>query len=1359
MHLDFFPWTGNHPEDVFTEPIIKNGYADSKLLSYEYAGAKPTIHHTLRQKNYLQTMGSLFTHVLNERRKGATVTSAPTFKPPPRVTLTDTKKEAWLKDLADREVPLRRLSRTIPHGIKNKILLEQCMDKKVPIERAVWLAKCVGANEIRASKRKGASGAVLSGGEAKWIRDWTISLEQFVESTISQAGEAAHAVYGKPRLMYCIRLTSSLYSEHLLDSSHYLDYILTSLENSHVAKLPVRLLVAGIYERDLLKYRRTGRRFVAALCSQLQAVHDSPDRDLYSQLINSILAKVKEVLRRHPESFVVPKVWPAARDAITACHDTLEDDVERSLAAINRRCNVLKHNHGSSAQTSEPRRRVIELLDSTFNTPFTTELGKGCWRIMKPRSELARTVIEWATSRHRPGLAKVFVATRLLRIWNRHGLDVNDSLMDFVGQAHQSAAIDRGSFFHLYSELVRSGHFSVSHYSHWLIARGGLRSKEDAAVEGPITTRLLAEIPISDLSEPVLRLRKTLLHRASFSADEEFVTIESTFDTIERLLPNIRGRSMEHELWHDLGLSNITNLSRTVKAELALRLRQAVKRCVLANEPHSNDGSPVLTFDEFALIRLILEQTEDIAMLADVLKLASTSSSASVQILAACTDTVNVQRDNLAAIGALQDLFQTLHARYRTLSVVEGSEPAVLLTSLCQLSARVPGAEATYVELSKDTARSKRRAAVEACSPVSDNMADILHIGEASLADEMEKVLYSGTSMDQTTISRLFEALTGHVEGLWSKQADGIEKYCLLLARLRSFDANYFTSLVAPWLDRTVRHKHTPSLNLITAPLIIADATTFGEVFQGCHNFLVDAAAPQQFRGKVAHETLDLVLGLSHGKHMPEKEWEYVLETRRPQARWALSGMILDTTRRIIELDENTPDGQQDTFTLLCDDKTFIEYLQQLVLSQFDRVKDVLVLPLAKAQDIRILTRLRVLLRSLLDLTTTLPTAADLDPARRIETIFGVASDLSLPFCQLAVRSVFASEMPDCAKAHGSNHSGGKLAPLQAFEKAVDQALIARNTTWTNIIPTLDIQIARHLCERAEGTFLEALPTSNHTNLENGVEIAKRMLVVVEATGYSMEGHRDHTTMLQVMDKLDTIVRHAADGDDGEKWFTTVEPWLPLILNFLVHLALALDSSKNAREVRVRLVMSLASLHLLVQSKHLGTSELRDTVFDTILMLADDMDEETRHFCIRLLTRGSVAPEQQSTPTTSGFTPSQHGYHAASTPASASATPTQSSFHMSASASNTPTRASFPSLEGASSAAITICLSSVGVTDPGLCYALSFGKDESSDLMVAQKGKMVPFSLKRWENLSEPTPMVGENDTSLSLRLFEARKT
>lgn len=95
-----------------------------------------------------------------------------------------------MKDLANPAISLRRLSRTIPHGIRGRTLLDQCLNKSVPTERAVWLAKCVGANEIRAFKRKGAPGGAFAiAGEFKWIRDWTLFVEQFVESVASAFGE------------------------------------------------------------------------------------------------------------------------------------------------------------------------------------------------------------------------------------------------------------------------------------------------------------------------------------------------------------------------------------------------------------------------------------------------------------------------------------------------------------------------------------------------------------------------------------------------------------------------------------------------------------------------------------------------------------------------------------------------------------------------------------------------------------------------------------------------------------------------------------------------------------------------------------------------------------------------------------------------------------------------------------------------------------------------------------------------------------------------------------------------------------------------------------------------------------------
>ena len=197
---DFHPWTGHHPEDVLNESTMKSGSFDKAHPSQnESTTAKSAVWSGLKHKSGLQILSSLFVTVLDQRQSHGMVTATCTFKPPPRVTLTDTKREIWLRDLANPDIPLRRLSRTIPHGIRGKVLLDQCLAKAVPVPRAVWLAKCVGANEIRAFKRKGAGGAFAVGGESKWIKEWTSNVEQFVENIIGVCGSSdwrTHIDYG-----------------------------------------------------------------------------------------------------------------------------------------------------------------------------------------------------------------------------------------------------------------------------------------------------------------------------------------------------------------------------------------------------------------------------------------------------------------------------------------------------------------------------------------------------------------------------------------------------------------------------------------------------------------------------------------------------------------------------------------------------------------------------------------------------------------------------------------------------------------------------------------------------------------------------------------------------------------------------------------------------------------------------------------------------------------------------------------------------------------------------------------------------------------------------------------------------------
>lgn len=63
------------------------------------------------------------------------------------MTLNDVKRKAWFDDLANPDLPLYKLGKTIPHGAKGHDLLDLLHSKNVTVPRAVWFLRVFGANE------------------------------------------------------------------------------------------------------------------------------------------------------------------------------------------------------------------------------------------------------------------------------------------------------------------------------------------------------------------------------------------------------------------------------------------------------------------------------------------------------------------------------------------------------------------------------------------------------------------------------------------------------------------------------------------------------------------------------------------------------------------------------------------------------------------------------------------------------------------------------------------------------------------------------------------------------------------------------------------------------------------------------------------------------------------------------------------------------------------------------------------------------------------------------------------------------------------------------------------------------------
>src|SRR5436305_8967137 len=170
-----------------------------------------------------------------------------------------------------------------------------------------------------------------------------------------------------------------------------------------------------------------------------------------------------------------------------------------------------------------------------------------------------------------------------------------------------------------------------------------------------------------------------------------------------------------------------------------------------------------LSSSDFNAIRAIFEAIEDFSILADVLKLVSSSHDSVV--LASIAYTLDYHFLKFNAIGALNGLFETVAVQIRTL---KRQPEKYLLLSLVQLAERIPTARELTQQLRHDLIQSDGKSAAIACSPVSDHVAEAHQVTFVDSGfNEIEKVLNTGNTIDKQTMVRIFDAIKYRMKEAW----------------------------------------------------------------------------------------------------------------------------------------------------------------------------------------------------------------------------------------------------------------------------------------------------------------------------------------------------------------------------------------------------------------------------------------------------------------------------------------------------------------------------------------------------------------------------------------------------------------
>lgn len=828
---------------------------------------------------------------MDAKDKANRITSISTFKPPPRVTLTEQKKEAWLRDLANPAVPLRRLSRTIPHGTRNRSLLEQCTNKSIPITRAVWFVRCVGANELRGLKRKGSSqvGPVT---EAQWVHEWTDQVTEYIEKVVKecnnttanntsntsasaapqspsagspnpQKGKSTPKPYGSPsagkltphshsstttqipwksKMEYIVRLSASLFSEGLLDRPLFLKWTVMHFQRCKLDELPVALLFLRLFWQDILQSGMLSQTLALALLerySQLSAPHF---------IKHATFASVRDKVCEHlqcffllsPDSFVMPNQWKDMGPIISDAFKGFDSDLTQRLLDLTvSRNESLVVTDASTARAAfrSPQFLVIDALDK-IRAPYNwTPLGQ-CIHVNKiPEHEALQTAFQWATTRHRTGVDRVYICASLLtELADTLKWNISAAFSEFLEGITNLDDHVFSNVYDLMTECLDRDWFQPSTYFRKIISQGSLfTKKQPMSTAVQVQVRILENMPVQfspSLKNQQVMLLKSLKSGVNQEKDSLRQAQTTLSARLDFLVANVDSATEYYELPPGL-VDCVNSLSKGSQAELSSWLLGLLDGRLRAGLD--------LTTAQFAALQTVMELLRDYKGLYCVIE-ALVPHIANGMLLAYIATTV---RDHLAIFAAIADLAQLVQlmvAQYKGLKAKPKKSKA-----LWEL--------ASYALAQTPEANTQLRAELEAVvtgpaagqtplrdiatlSPMSDGVVNEVG-GNQDFGLLLQEHLGTQDNIDSRSLPKLFALVSQKLLDVCKSEGscEDLRKIVLVLQHLRDFDNGVFTALVTKWIRDQVEpalYYDTAAFTRVLLFLVIYECLTLekaGDIF------------------------------------------------------------------------------------------------------------------------------------------------------------------------------------------------------------------------------------------------------------------------------------------------------------------------------------------------------------------------------------------------------------------------------------------------------------------------------------------------------------------------------------------------
>ncbi|KAF9819188.1 hypothetical protein IEO21_02359 [Rhodonia placenta] len=587
-YVGFFAPRPDDAEEVLTETNVKNGLILDHAVPAESYSAQDTIKGNLLDKeNALSELEDLLNQVFVRKAESIPQIPSTSFRMPSRVTLNDTKREAWFADLANPDVPLYKLGKNVPHGAKGHDLLDLLHTKNVAIPRAVWFLRVFGGNETAGLRNKPGYNPtqysvewanVVTSYLKKQLTDIALPTAHRLGLNIKQTfknflADTEARERWISRLTYSLKLLHTFYAEGLVDNRTFLAWLVQQMGTCNLAQLGFVAHLADEYLDGMLISRALTHHFVEACLARIVEIHSTSAKDHLANLEDMLKDLLSRCFLAQSDAFVSPRAWMTYGELLedifsqSPATDLSDSVADRNARALHRtfldRLADVQHRNEAMLFRHLPPRVVgsltsaladIRLLNSLSGTTdmdivvfFDDTLGS--------QSSFARKLdilLTWSVTSMQYGDHRPYAAGGLLRTW-RHKVGerairheaaspdeyIQDQLFDWLDSSQDAAEPENLPAVSLmFGQLVKDGLFSYQAYIQRLIARGedGLSF---AQAEHSRHRDFLRWIPLHSSDASLTRQRKVALYGVRARETPEDVNEREIRKEIRALLPEV----------------------------------------------------------------------------------------------------------------------------------------------------------------------------------------------------------------------------------------------------------------------------------------------------------------------------------------------------------------------------------------------------------------------------------------------------------------------------------------------------------------------------------------------------------------------------------------------------------------------------------------------------------------------------------------------------------------------------------------------------------------------------------------------------------------------------------------------------